>query len=151
MILPSCTFSVISVNLEEEYIFFSDACNRFESEKEEMCDTIFQLVKNCNNYSDIQPVIITDLSKVQELAACVDIFEEHRVRTIVILPLIEETSLKRFGHVIFFSARTECFDENERQLFSELSQSISFAISFNQTKNVSVVVSEKVQDKNKPD
>ncbi|MCU7799678.1 MAG: hypothetical protein KZQ70_05925 [gamma proteobacterium symbiont of Lucinoma myriamae] len=142
MTLPSCTFSVISVNLKEEYLFFSDTCDKFETDKIKICDTIFKLVRNSNNYSHEQPVIINDLSKISELAGYVDAFEQHQVRTIVFLPLIEEVSLKKFGHVIFFSARTECFDENERQLFSELSQAISFAISFNQTKSVATEVQE---------
>lgn len=136
MILPSCIFSVISVNLEEEYLFFSDACDRFETDKTKVCDTIFKLVKNCNHYSDEQPVIINDLSKIHELTDYVDVFNEHQVKTIVFLPLIEEMSSKKLGHVIFFTARTKCFDDNECQLFSELSQSISFAISFSQTKKV---------------
>ncbi|MCU7957835.1 MAG: GAF domain-containing protein, partial [gamma proteobacterium symbiont of Bathyaustriella thionipta] len=147
MILPSCTFSVISVDLEEEYLFFSDACDRFESAKTEVCDMIFKLVKNSNHYSDSKPVIINDLSDIQELAGYIDVFEENQVRTIVFLPLIEEMSKKIFGHVIFFSARTECFDENERQLFSELAQSISFAINFNQMKNVATVIKKKNQHK----
>ncbi|NOQ79352.1 MAG: hypothetical protein GQ546_08120 [Gammaproteobacteria bacterium] len=142
MILPSCTFSVISLNLKEEYIFFSDACDKFETDKIKICDTIFKLVKNANNYSHEQPVIITNLSKINELAGYVDVFEEHQVRTIVFLPLIEEGTLKKFGHAIFFSARTDCFDESEYQLFSELAQSISFAISFNQIKNVAIKVQE---------
>ena len=45
MILPSCVFSVVSVNLKEEYLFFSDACDRFKTNKTKICDKIFQLVK----------------------------------------------------------------------------------------------------------
>ncbi len=143
MILPTCTFSVISVNLEEEYLFFSDACGRFDTDKTKICDKIFQLVKNCNNYSNKEPVIINDLSKIQELAGVEEIFAEHQVRSIIIVPIVAEASWKKFGHVILFSARTECFDENERQLFQELSNSISFAISFNQTEDTTTQVKAK--------
>ena len=90
-------------------------------------------------------MIINDLSKIQELADFEEVFAEHQVRSVVIVPIVEETSLKKFGHVLFFSARTECFDENELQLFSELSNSISFAVSFNQTEDVTNQVKGNVE------
>ncbi|MCK5647553.1 MAG: hypothetical protein KAI22_01625 [Gammaproteobacteria bacterium] len=127
--LPSCIFSIISVNVEGEYLFYSDNCEQFGGNKKLICDKASTLMQIYNTPANTKLVIIDNFSEEQELVNSVDIFEEYQIKKIIIVPLIDNLSAKHYGSLLFFTSRTELFEEHEQQLFTELAKSISSAIS----------------------
>lgn len=130
--LPSCIFSIISVNIEGEYLFYSDNCDQFGENKKIICEKASILMQIYNTPANTKLIIIDNLSEQQELAGSVDIFEDYQINKIIIVPLIDELSVKHYGSLFFFTSQIELFDEHEQQLFTELSKSISSAITIKQ-------------------
>ena len=85
--LPSCIFSIISVNIEGEYLFYSDNCDQFGANKKVICEKASILMQIYNTPSNTKLIIIDNLSEEQGLVNSVDVFEEYQIKQIIIVPL----------------------------------------------------------------
>ncbi len=133
--LPSCVFSIISVNLDGKYIFYSDSCEKFSSHEKTICEKVLKLMHYFNEQTNTELIIIDDLKTEKKLDRLLKVFKKYSIRKILVLPLIDESTSQHYGSLFFFSSRMESFEEHEQQLFKELSKSISFAITMEQNKN----------------
>ncbi len=127
--LPSCVFSIISVNLDGKYIFYSDSCEKFSTHEKSMCEKVLKLMHYFNEQTNRELIIIDDLKAEKKLERILKVFEKYQIRKILVLPLINESTSQHYGNLFFFSSRVESFEEHEQQLFMELAKSISSAIS----------------------
>lgn len=126
--IPSCIFSIISVNLDNKYFFYSDNCEQYSSNKKLICEKVSTLMQSLDVPSKKQMVVIDNLREEINLIEIVDALEECKIKQIIILPLNQESPLKHIGNLFFFTSRIEPCEEHEQQLFNELSKSISSAI-----------------------
>ncbi len=133
--LPSCVFSIISVNLDGKYIFYSDSCEKFSSHEKTICEKVLKLMHYFNEQNNTELIVIDDLKTEKKLDRLLKVFKKYSIRKILVLPLIDESTSQHYGSLFFFSSRMESFEEHEQQLFKELSKSISFAITMEQNKN----------------